>query len=191
MCTVHNRTTRNPGPGLALTRTWTRTCPEIWALDSLAVFEGFIVYKSTPWIIPPLWNCPFLCATLEAEYITFVAVAASSDASQATLDAATVCVAELASLDAGLGQQHKLFMHLHVLLKGNYDRARFTVRIQWCVNFPHTRVWSGSHIIFPPESRIRMMLFFNTVWNERRFPFYDRKIFMKRVTKNAKTSCCI
>jgi hypothetical protein len=32
MCTVHNRTTRNPGPGLARTWTWTRTCPEIWAL---------------------------------------------------------------------------------------------------------------------------------------------------------------
>jgi hypothetical protein len=35
MCTVHYRTTRNPGPGLARTWTWTRTCPEIWAQGSV------------------------------------------------------------------------------------------------------------------------------------------------------------
>jgi hypothetical protein len=36
-------------------------------MDFLAVFEGFIVYKSTPWIIAALWNCPFI---LDQHFLT-------------------------------------------------------------------------------------------------------------------------
>jgi hypothetical protein len=43
--------------------------------------------------------------TYEAEWITCSAVAASSDASLLTIDAAKVCVAELASIDAGTATQ--------------------------------------------------------------------------------------
>jgi hypothetical protein len=43
--------------------------------------------------------------THEAECITCIAVAASSDASLVTLGAAKVCVAELASIDAGTATQ--------------------------------------------------------------------------------------
>jgi hypothetical protein len=47
----------------------------------------------------------FLCVTHEAEWITCITVATSSDASPVTLDAAKVCVAELASIDRGTATQ--------------------------------------------------------------------------------------
>jgi hypothetical protein len=47
----------------------------------------------------------FLLVTHEADWITCVAVAASSDASLVALDAAKVCVARLASIDARTATQ--------------------------------------------------------------------------------------
>jgi hypothetical protein len=55
-------------------------------------------------------------APIEAEFLTCVAVTASSVTSPATLDTATGCVSDWASLLI-LGQQHKLFIQLQVLLR--------------------------------------------------------------------------